>query len=270
MTRAERLSNLLREVKKRETKTLLETWKEIFGISTVSEVYECLVDIKKEIDAFELEIKELNLESNVQFKTIIRTLNIIVEFPALNTSVKGQVVMRDESINIVFASFGIYESLIQAQHITLEIEEDIPSDELKSFKENIESTIKEIEASDIPDSDKKIFLSIFYDLNKAVSLYKVSGLNGFVEVVRNNICKIKMISDSDDENNDNKKLKILTKKAIGQIWIWTTTYIKKKAIKTLESKVIQYLDENASKWAELPTPDSNDDLDDIEDAEIED
>jgi len=270
MTRAERLSNLLREVKKRETKTLIEIWKEIFDVSTVFEVYECLVEVKKEIDAFELEIKELNLESDTQFKGIVKTLNFIVDFPSLNASVKNNAIMRNENINIVFASFDIYQSFIEAKHVILETEENIPDDELESFKDNIESTIEEIEASDIPDSDKKIFLSIFHDLNKGISLYKVSGLNGFVEVVRNNICKIKMISDLDEENNDNDKFKILTKKAIGKIWIWATAYIKKKAIKTIESKVIQYLDENASKWAGLPMPDNNDDPDDIEDAEIED
>ena len=267
MTRAKRLDNLLKEIKSKETKALLIIWQEIFEVSSIFEVYEHLIYVKKEIDAFELEIKQFNMADNTQFKNIISTLDTIVNFPSLNTSIQNQAVMKNEVIDIVFASFEIYQTLVQAQHLLAEIEDDIPTDEFESFKENLETIITDIESSDIIDDDKSIFLSIFYDLNKAMSLYQVNGINAFNEVIRNNLCKIQMI-DSLEENEDLNKYKTFTKKAIGTIWIWSITYVKKKVISTIESKAYKFLEDNASEWAELPIPNHSDTSDEIE-ADIE-
>ena len=264
MTRAKRLDNLLKDIKSKETKSLLTIWKEIFEVSNIFEVYEHLIYVKQEIDAFELEIKQFNMADNTQFKNIISTLNTIVNFPSLNAPIQNQAIMKNEVINIVFASFEIYQTLVQAQHLLAEIEDDIPTDEFESFKKNIETIIKDVESSDIVDSDKSIFLSIFYDLNKAVALYQVNGINAFTEVIRNNLCKINMINITEEDNSDIDKYKNFTKKAIGIVWIWGIKYVKKRVIGAIESKAFQFLDENASEWAKLPMLN----IDDIE-AEIE-
>ena len=78
-----------------------------------------------------------------------------------------------------------------------------------------------------------------------------------------------MISDNNDTSDNINKYKTLTKKALGKIWIWSSTYIKKKAISAIESSVVKYLDENAGAWAELPAPDDDTDSE-AEDAEIDD
>lgn len=91
MTRAKRLHSLLKSIKSRETKPLFNILKEIF------EVYEHLIYVKKEIDAFELEIKQFNMAENTQFKNIISTLNTIASFPCtvlFHLMLKKQLALR--------------------------------------------------------------------------------------------------------------------------------------------------------------------------------
>ena len=259
MTRAERLHSLLKDIKSKEAKSLINTWREIFEVSNIFEIYERLIYVKKEIDYFESEIKKLNLNNNQQFKDIITTLNLIVAFPTLNASINNQTVMKNETINIVFASFSIYQSISEAQHIDLEIEENIPEEEFNSFKENIDNIIKEINNSDISKHDKNIFLSIFNDINKAISLYKINGLNAFMEVIRNNVCKITMVSDNDREDSHTKKFTTITKSTISKIYNWSKLYIKKKAINSIELQAIKFLDDKISKWEEEPSVSSKED-----------
>ncbi len=264
MTRAERLHNLLKDIKKNEAKSLMNIWQEMFEVSDIFEIYERLIYVKKEIDYFESEIAELNLSNTTQLKDIVKILNFIVKFPALNASINNQAIMQDNTINIVFSSFDFYQSISEAQHIDLEIEENIPEKEFNIFKDSIDNIIEEINSSNISDNDKNIFLSIFKDINKAISLYKINGLNAFMEAIRNNLCKIQMLSENDKEDSNSERFKILTKRTIAKIYIWSKSYIKKKAVNSIELNAIKFLDDKVSKWAELPVSSDND----IEDADI--
>lgn len=261
MTRAERLHNLLKEIKNREKQPLITIWKEIFEVSDIFEIYENLVYVKKEIDAFELEIKKLNLNNNQQFKNIINALNTIVQFPALNSNIDNQAIMKNEYINILFASFDMFNSFAKAQHVRLENEENVPEDKFENFRESIKQAIDEIEASDIPINDKSIFLSIFHDLNKATSLYKINGLKSFMEVIHNNICKIRMIDESigKDSSGSYNNFKTLVDKAIKEVWFWVNLYSKLDETAKLTSKTYAYLKEKASELTALSISDKTDD-----------
>jgi len=263
MTRAERLRYLLEEINNKKTKPLLNVWIELFEVSNIFEVYDRLLYVKKEIDAFDIEIKLLKFDNNEDFKNIIITLNSIVGFASLSSPLSNQNFLETIRMGKIFSAFNMFQTMEQANHIFPEKEEDIPIDEFISFKENIEKIISEIEASNILEADKLIFLSIFHDLNKGISLYKINGLNAFYEVLRDNICKIKMISDIDEKNEENNKFKLLTKKMINKVWIWSITYANKKTQGLLDSKITKYLDE----WAGEESPNNN--SNDIEDTEIE-
>jgi len=265
MTRAERLHYLLEEINNNKSKSLLNIWMELFDVSNIFEVYDRLIYVKKEIDLFDVEIKLLGLDNNEQFKNIISILNTIVEYPSLNSSISNYDFIQSPKIELTFSTFNMFKTFEEAKHISPEKEEDIPHDEFILFKKNIDNIIDEIETSNMLESDKLIFLSIFHDLNKGMSLYKINGLNAFIEVLKDNFCKIKMISNIDDSNEKNVKFKTLTKKIIGKIWVWTITYMKKRTIGLIDSNVAKYLDDKASEWAELPTTNFND----VEDTEIE-
>jgi hypothetical protein len=256
MTRAERLHNLLEEINIKKAHNLLKIWSEIFDTSNIFEIYDRLIYVKKEIDAFDEELQLLNLD-NEQFKTTIYALNTIIKSSSLASSMSNYDFFRSPKLELIFSTFDTLKLFEQRNYISLEKEEDIPTDEFISFKRNIDNIINEIEKSNMLKADKLIFLSIFHDLSKGFSLYKINGLDAFVEVLRNNFCKIKMISELED-NVDSIKLKTLMKKTVGQIWVWTVKYTKKKTLGLLESKFTKVLDENLSEWAELPLADSQD------------
>ena len=269
MTRAKRLLNLLQTVKEKESKQLLSIWKEIFEVTDIFEVYSRLIYVKKEIEEFESELIELNISENQQFKDTLQTLNLIVGFPSLNSRIDNQQSMKNENINIVFGSFSIYQSILEAQHIQMDLEKDIDKDEFEEFKKGILNVIKEIEKSDMEDSDKEIFLSIFHDLNKGISLYKINGINSFVEVIKNNFCKIQMIVNSEPSSKTDK-FKQLTKYYISKSYIWTKSVIKKKIINSIEYKGMKMIDESITGWGELPKPDDSEIIEaDIEETDEE-
>ena len=256
MTRPERLHYLLEEINNKKSNSLLTIWTELLDTSNIFEIYDRLIYVKKEIDLLELEMEVLGLGDSEQFKKIIATLNTIIEYPSLNASIASSHHMQSSTINLTFAAFDMLKTFERANHIILEQEEDIPDDEFILFRQNINNIIDEVERSYMLEFDKLIFLSIFHDINKGFSLYKINGLDAFIEVLRNNFCKIKMISDLEEDTPESIKFKNLMKKTVGKIWIWTQTYTKKKVIGLLESKLKKSLDESFSEWAELPLTDS--------------
>jgi len=183
MTRADRLHDLLKILKDKEQEALLKVWKDIFEVSNIIEVYERLVYVKKEIDLFELDIKTLNLERNPQFQDIIKSLNYIINFPSINANLQNQAFMKNENINILFASFDMFRSFSEAQHIELIVEDDIPTDEFDEFKNMLRQTIEDLHNSDLASSERVIFLSIFNDIEKALSLYQINGINAFMDAI---------------------------------------------------------------------------------------
>ena len=76
-------------------------------------------------------------------------------------------------------------------------------------------------------------------------------------------------TEEGQEDGQYEKLKLLTKKAVGTVWVWTIKYIKKRTFAMLESQAYKFLDEHASEWAELPLLDSGDDDGNVIDAEID-
>lgn len=196
MTRSKRLYQLLKTIKAAEEKKFSEIWMEEFEISRTTDIYEILYHTQKEIDSFALELQTVKMDKSPPFQKIIQTLNSVINFPSINASIANQAFIKDEQINIVFNTFEIYEHMIEAEHLLNVIEEDIPEDEFEVFKELLDSMIEELKLSEIEESDKELFLSIFNDIRKAFSLYRINGLESFIEAIRNNFCKIQMIDDS--------------------------------------------------------------------------
>jgi len=257
MTRVERLENLFKLVELNKTKSLLKIWYEIFEVTTIYEVYARLESVQNEIDELEKEIKELKLYNNPHFQTIISSLNTIIQFPSLNSTINNQSFMQDPQKNSILQTFDMLKTFIDNKHIQVESEEDIPNSEFEKFKINIQKIILEIENSNISDDDKKIFLSIFHDINKGLSLYKINGLNALIEVLRNNICKLQIL-----ENHKSQKYTQLAKKYFATIWSWSKKYMKKKVQNILESettKLLENMDKHISEWN---NDNDNDDLDD--------
>lgn len=261
MTRALRLLNLLKEIKSREAKTLMITWQEIFEVSIPIEVYERLILVKKEIDSFEDELKQLKLDSNPDNQNILTTLNFILNFPALNGSISGQHLIKNENIEKVYVSLNLIQTMIDAGYFKLEDEESIPDDRFEAFKESIKESISEIEESDIPNEDKIMFLSIFYELNKGISLYKINGISGFMDILSNNICKIYMLEKiiEKDKTGNYTKFKNGINKAVSEVWFWIEIYKKIDKTNLLVSNTYTYIKERVSEISK----------DNIEDVDIE-
>jgi DNA-binding transcriptional regulator YhcF (GntR family) len=261
MTRASRLLDLLKEIKSRETKTLLLTWQEIFEVTSIIEVYERLLLVKKEIDSFEDELKQLKLDSNPDNQNILKTLNFILNFPSLNGSINNQILIKNENIEKVYVSLNLIQTMIDAGYFKLENEENIPSDKFEAFKETIRESINEIEESDIPNEDKIMFLSIFYELNKGISLYKINGISGFMDILSNNICKIYMLEKiiEKDKTKNYTKFKNSINKAVNEVWFWIEIYKKLDKTNLLVSNAYTYIKEKVSEITK----------DNIEDADIE-
>ncbi len=258
MTRSNRLYELLKTVKTKENESLFKIWKDIFDVNSIIEIYERLIFLKKEIVLFEKEIELLNLNNNSQFNNIIKTLNLIVDFPSLNSRIDNQSLLKNEQINITFASFEIFNSFAEEKHIRLDFEDVINENEFDEFKSTIKKILKDISEAEISEIDRDIFLSIFQDISKAISLYQINGLNAFIEVIRNNLCKIRMINEIENDNEKFNIYKKLTKKIVGTIWVWTIKYMKSRVINVIESKAFEFLDEKASEWAELPSSENED------------
>ncbi len=259
MTSVSRLKSLLEDLENRSDKKVLNTWYEIFSITTIFEVYDHLSHVGKEIDSLEEELIKNKLIDNPDYKNIISSFNGIVQHIHMTQTISQISFMNKENIMKLKISLNSLETLNNAGHLRFKFESDVKEEEFDNFKNSINETIEKIENSDMPDEDKKIFLSIFYDFNKAISLYKINGLNSFWEVIENNICKIKLIDEIENsqENGNYNELKRVLINSLNEVWYWIQIYQKADQTLKVSSKIYGYI---KSKVSEL--------TDNIEDVEI--
>lgn len=242
MTSVTRLKKLLDLLKENEKIKILDTWKKIFEVSDIFEVYEHLIKVKVEIDLLEKELIESKLIENDDYKNIITSFNSIISYPHSTQTISQIPFMNKDNVSRLSISLNSLETFITAGHIKFKYEEEVESDKFDNFKNSILETIEKIETSDMPEEDKKILLSIFYDFNKAISLYKINGLDAFWEVVQNNICKIKMIDDIFSSNDSNyKEIKEVLLKSLNEVWFWIQMYQKVDSTIKIASKTYGYL-----------------------------
>lgn len=250
MTTVTRLQILLKELQSRQDKKVLQTWQEIFEVSTIFEIYEHLFNVSKEIDLLEQELTKNELIDNPDYKNIVNSFNGIVNHIHMTQTIKQISYMNPENIMKLNISLGTLITMNDKSHLKFKFENEVDEEKFNNFKNSINDTIEEIENSDMPDEDKKIFLSIFYDFNKAISLYRINGLDAFWDVIQNNICKIKMIGEFDDKENKYDNLKSITLKSLNEIWFWIQIYQKTDASLRLGKKAYGYLKDNVLKLTE--------------------
>lgn len=258
MRSSERLHNLLIEIEKAKKESLIVFWKKYFDVNDIFEVYEKLIYVKKEIDLFESELKDLNLNENKQFIKTLNTLNTIVSFQCLTNNVENQSFMKVENINTIYSSFEIFKTFADAKHIDTTIEENISQEELDEFKELLQKTILDLENSDLEKEDKKFLLEVFKDFDNALSLYKINGLESFIDAIRKNLCKLKLIEEAKLDERYNKYRNHL-KKIAGTVFNWSIKYIKNKTIGLIESKAVKFIEEHAEEWSEIPLKENSED-----------
>lgn len=214
MTSVTRLHNLFKELESRKEEQVLIVWKNIFETADMFEVYNYLSKVNQEILLLKNELTERKLIVDRQYENIINTLNTIINHPHLTQKVSQITVMNPDNIVKVNMSFESLQTFINADILKLKYEEEVAEDKFDSFKDMINETIEAVENSNLENEEKAVFLSILYDFNKAISLYKVNGLDAFIEVIKNDLCKIKMIDDVSDNNTEYNKFKILIEKSI--------------------------------------------------------
>lgn len=261
MTSVTRLYNLFKELESRKEEQVLIAWKYIFNTTDIFEVYNYLSNVNKELQLLENELIEKKLIDNNQFKNIIYTINTIINHPFLTQQISQISVMNPNNIKKVNDGFKALQTFIDAQILKLKFEEEVDVEKFDKFKKMLNETIDDIENSNLDDEEKTIFLSIFYDFNKAISLYKINGLDAFLEVIRNDLCKIKMVDElkNVDDNTEYDKFKILITKSISEVWFWIQIYQKVDNTVTLGSKVYGYLKNKISEITK-----NNKDIEDVE------
>lgn len=252
MTSVSRLKSLLEDLENRSDKKVLNTWYEIFSITTIFEVYDHLRYLGKEINSLEEELIKNKLIDNPDYKNIISSFNGIVQHIHMTQTISQISFMNKENIMKLKISLNSLETLNNAGHLKFKFESDVKEEEFDNFKNSVNETIEKIENSDMPDEDKKIFLSIFYDFNKAISLYKINGLDSFWEVIENNICKIKLIDEIEDgqENSNYNELKTILLKSLNEVWYWIQVYQKIDQTLKIGSKVYGYIKDKVSELIE--------------------
>lgn len=251
MTSVTRLKNLLDLLNENEKIKILDAWQNIFNIPDIFQVYVHLSQVKVEIELLEKELIESKLINNDDYKNIITSFTGIISHPYLSQTVNQIPLMNKDNTTRLSISLNSLETFNTAGYIKFKYEEEVESDKFDNFKNSILETIEKIEASDMPLEDKKIFLSIFYDFNKAISLYKINGLDAFWEVVQNNICKIKMIDDTfSDNDNKYKEIKGVLLKSLDEVWFWIQMYQKVDSTLKIASKAYGYLKNKVTELTE--------------------
>lgn len=268
MTRAERLEKLIIELKEEINKvSLFEFWRKYFNVVEITAIYEHLIVLKKEILLFEKEITKFGLKNNSSTKKVLHLLNSIVDKNSLSTINKDGIYHQSNFI-AVLDSFEMIKVIYRN-----EIKEDnIPKNEFDELKKSVDEMIKKIESSKMLDEEKIAFLEFFNDINKSLSIYKISGINGFFEVVQKNICKIKLLEDIliNEDKNAKKEYIDFAKNVVGTIGGWTIRFLKKKAKNTakvientFDNEIVLYLE---NKLNGLKTKENTDEK--IEEAEV--
>ncbi len=253
MTRVTRLRKLFEELKKYEKLVLIEAWKKIFDVEDTIDVYERLIEVKKEIISFENDLTKLQLSNSEQFKRGISVLKSIINHTNFQTTVSSFGFMKPDQYNRTKDSFEMIEAVVNTGHILLESEDTVPKDKFTNFIYSIKKTIEEIEASAMNAEDKEIFLSIFYDFNKAISLYKICGLNAFLNTIQNNICKMILIDKNIDKNEGTYyRFKLMLNSIVEEVVFWIAMYKKMEPLAKLAGRSYQYLKEMASEWVDIP------------------
>ena len=252
MTSVTRLHNLFKELEVRKEEEVLKSWKNIFNTSNIFEVYNYLSSVNKELELLEHELTEKKLINNTQFKNIINTINMVINHPHLTQRISQIPVMIPDNIVKVNIAFESLQTFIDAQLLELKFEKEVEEDKFDNFKNIINETIEKIENSDMSDEDKKIFLSVFYDFNKAISLYKIKGLDAFWEVIQNDICKIKIINKFEDEqeNGTYNKLKTVLLNSLNEVWFWIQIYQKTDQTLKIGSKAYRYIKDKVIELTE--------------------
>ncbi len=250
MTTVTRLKLLLEELEKRRDKQILMVWKEIFGLSTIFEVYGHLFNVAKEINLLEQEFIQNNLINNADFKNIIDSFKGIVNYTHITQRLEQISYMNPTNIIKLNVSLNSLETMNNERYLRFKYEDEVDEEEFNNFKSSIKETIEKIENSNMPDEEKRIFLSIFYDLNKAISLYKINGLDAFLEVIQNNLCKIMIINEFKDKESKYDGFKNILLKSLQEVWFWIKMYQKTDTTLKLAIKAYGYLKDNIPKLTE--------------------
>jgi len=251
MTSITRLTYILNSLENKKETQILNAWKTIFEVSTLFEVYEHLQSIGKEVNILEKELIQNKLIDNDDYKNIISSFHGIINYMHMTQKVNQIILMSPENVMKLNMSLNSLKTIVDTGHFSFKFEDEVDEDKFNNFKNSINETIEEIENSDMPDEDKKIFLSIFYDFNKAISLYKINGLDSFMEVIENNICKIKMIDELANKGNKSyNKYKDIILKSLNEVWFWIKIYQKVDQTLKLGTKIYGYLKDKVTELVE--------------------
>lgn len=252
MTSVTRLKNLLDELVSNNSNKVLDAWLNILEVSTIFEVYEHLQNIDKEIDLLEEELTRNKLIDNPDYKNIINSFNGIIRHMHMTQTINQISFMNQDNIMRLNISLNSLETFNSAGHLKFKFENEVEEEKFEDLKKSINETIEKIENSNMPEEDKKIFLSIFYDFNKAISLYKINGLDSFWEVIQNNICKLKFIDEveNNSENSIYFELKDVLTKSINEVWYWIQIYQKIDQTAKIASKAYGFIKNKITELSE--------------------
>ena len=265
MKRVERIKNLLNELDVNKDKSFYSFWIEFFEVDNIISIYIKLIYLKKEVDLFEEELKELKLEENTQFIEVVKTLNQIVNMRNFDATIRNCIFMQPQNFNTIIVTLDIFKTFADAKHIHNIEEDDISEEDLEEFKDLINSLIKNLSITNMNNEDREFFIDFYSDFNEALSLYKINGLSIFVNIIRKNICKIKIINDENEFENTHKNG---AKKIVGIVFSWSIKYLRNKALGVIDSQIVKYLENEAEEWSKLPS--FKEDNIDVIDGEIED